>query len=218
MSLSVRDVMERALRLNGALGAGDTPGADDLADVFTAFNTMKRAWFGTLIGPRMSPQALTQSPGQAENGGEYALPAAAFTLSAPLKPHSGARFGVVDANLDFATCNCTINPNGRLINGAAASLVLSTSGVGGRWWYRGDVGGWILEADFAAYDSAVEWPDAMIAYMPYMLALVIAPEFNTELRQDVIAGAAEGRAFMARTYGRRGRNGLEPPVGVPAAG
>ena len=102
MSLTVYQVIERAMRLNGALAAGDTPGADDAADAFTAYNTMKRAWFGTLIGPRMSAQPITGSSGQAENGGEYAIPANAFVLTAPGNPHGGARFGAVDASLSFA--------------------------------------------------------------------------------------------------------------------
>jgi hypothetical protein len=124
---------------------------------------------------------------------------------------------VVDANLCFATHNCTINPNGRLINGSVNNLVLSYNGLGGRWWYRGDIGGWVEEADSASVNSAIEFPDAIIAYMPYMLAVVLAPEFNTELRADVIAANGEGRALMARTYARRGRNAIEQPIGLPAA-
>ena len=216
MSLTVRDVMYRAMRLNGALAAGDDPEPEDLADVFEAFNTLKRSWFGTLIGVRLSPQPTAGVIAQAENGGEYAIAAGApFTVTAPLNPKNGARFGVVDAGLGFATYPCTINPNGRLIDGAAANLVLNVSGIGGRWWFRGDTADWILEADFATYDSAIEWPDTMIAYMPYMLAAVIGAEYNTELRQDIIAANIEGRALMARTYARRGRNQIDPPIGAP---
>ena len=43
MSLNPLQVIERAMRLNGALGAGDTPDADDAADYLLAMNAMKRA-------------------------------------------------------------------------------------------------------------------------------------------------------------------------------
>jgi hypothetical protein len=218
MSLLLRDVIQRALRLNGSLAAGDDAAPDDMADALLAANTMKAAWFGTLIGGRITEQTVAGGPIQAENGGEYPIPAGtAFTVNAPANPRSGARFGVVDAGLAFGTTSCTINPNGRLIEGAAASLVLNVNGAGGRWWYRGDTGDWVAEAPWTDPGNAIEFPDALIAYMPYMLAIVIAPEFNTELRQDVIAANSEGRAAFARTYAPRGMNVVEPPLGAPPA-
>ena len=78
--------------------------------------------------------------------------------------------------------------------------MLSIAGDNRRWWYRGDTGNWLREADFTDPTNAIEFPDTMIAYMPYMLAVILAPEFNTELRQDVIAADALGRATMARAY------------------
>src|SRR5437868_1251208 len=100
MSLTVLGVISRAFRLYGTLeGQGATADADDAAVGLIAFNAMKRAWMGTLIGPRLSPISLTGVAGQAENGGEYMIPTgAAFTLTAPANPKPGARFGVVDAN------------------------------------------------------------------------------------------------------------------------
>src|SRR5665213_1987745 len=138
---TVRDVIKRAARLHGAIATGDDPSSDEMNDAMLALNTMKRALFGTVIGVRLSPQdcaALTAKQG--ENGGEYQIPAAAFTLTAPFNPRSGARFGVVDANLNFATNNCTVARNGRLLNGAAANLTLTTNGQNIRFWFRGDTG------------------------------------------------------------------------------
>jgi hypothetical protein len=216
MSLSVGEVIARAMRLLGALAAGDEPSAYDLADAMVAFNTLKASWFGALIGQRLSAQNVSGAIAQAENGGEYVIPGgAAFTLTAPLNPRPGARFAVADGGLDFATYPCTIDPNGRLIDGAATPLVLNVSGVGGRWWYRDDTGDWAAEADFADPDAAIEFPDALIAFMPYMLAMVLAAEFNTELRQDVIAADTLGRTAMARRYAPRGRNILDQPLGMP---
>ncbi len=214
----VRDVISRAARLNGSIATGDTPSADELNDAMLSLNIMKRAMFGTLIGTRLSPQDCSGlSMAQAENGGEYQIPAAAFLLTAPANPRSGARFGVVDANLTFAANPCTIARNGRLLNGSASNMVLSTNGQNARFWFRGDTGDWIEEADYQTPDDTIEFPEALIAYMPNMLAVAIAAEYGADLRQDVVAGAAEGRQAFARAYARRGRNQVDPPIGVDLA-
>ncbi len=215
MSLTVLGVVRRTLRLFGSLAAGATPDADDAATALIAFNAMKRAWMGTLIGPRLSPAPLSGTAGQAENGGEYMIPTgAAFTLTAPANPRAGARFGAVDANLSFNSFNLTIARNGRLLNGAASNYVVGAAGADTRWWFRGDTGGWVLEADSPSLSSAIEFPDSVIAYMPYMLAVVMAAEFSAELTPEVSAGNLEGRAVLARMYGRRGRGQPEGPVGL----
>jgi hypothetical protein len=219
MSLSPRDVLKRSLRLLGVLAAGDDPGADDLTDAMTALNTLKGSLFGTEIGQRLSVQDLTGlTAAQAEAGGEYAIPAVAFTLTAPGKPRAGDRFGITDPNLVFGASPLTINRNGRLLNGAASNLSVSVAGAHVRFWYRGDTGNWVEEADFATPDDVIEFPDALIAYLPYMLAVALAPEFGADLRPDIAALAAEGRAAFARAYGRRGRLGLDPSFAAPGVG
>jgi hypothetical protein len=188
-----------------------------MSDALVAFNTLKASWFGTLIGGRLTQQGGTSAFIQAENGGEYAAPAGiAFTLAAPAEPRGGARFGVVDAALGFAAHNAAISPNGRLIEGAAASLVLSANGDNRRWWYRGDAGEWVREAAWSDPSDAIEFPDAVSAYFPFMLAAVLAPEYAGDASAEVIAGYNEGRAVLARTYAPRGRNQVEGPLGVAA--
>ena len=216
---TVRDVIKRAARLNGSIATGDDPSSDELADAMLTLNIMKRALFGTVIGTRLSPQdcsGLTSI--QAENGGEYQIPSVGFIVTAPSNPRSGARFAVADANLTFATYTCTVARNGRLLEGAAANLVLSTNGDNRRWWFRGDTGSWVREADYVTADDVIEFPEALIAYMPNMLAVAMAAEYGADLRQDIIAGAAEGRQAFARQYARRGRNMVDAPIGVETAG
>jgi hypothetical protein len=170
----------------------------------------------------MSPQAFTGTTGQAENGGEYAVPGgAAFTATAPLNPRAGARFGVVDGAADFGTNPCTISGNSRLIQptsgSAAATVALATSGQAARWWFRGDNGTWTLEQDWAGLTSAIEFPDPIIAYMPYLLAVEIASEFGADITPEMGQGAMEGRQALARSYARRGIAGLDQVIGLLAA-
>lgn len=218
MAHTVRETLKRAMRLHGALATGDDPSADELTDALLTMNTLKRSMFGTIIGPRLASVGLIGTTGQAESGGKYAIPAAAFTLTAPLNPKSGARFGVADANLNFGTNACTINRNGRLIEGAASNLSLSTNGDNRTWFFDGHTGNWILEKDYATVDDSIEFPDALVSYLPNMLAVAMAAEFGSEIRADVVAGANEGRQAFARQYGRRGRNQSDMPIGVQIDG
>ncbi len=58
------------MRLQGSIGSGDDPSADEMTYGLTALNSLKPSWFGALIGPRLSPQDLTGlASNQAENGG-----------------------------------------------------------------------------------------------------------------------------------------------------
>jgi hypothetical protein len=218
MSLNVLGVIQRAMRLVGHLAGGVTPDATSSADALTAFNAMKRAWYGTLIGPRLSPVALSGISGQAENGAECLIPGgAAFTLAAPGAPRSGDRFGAVDAGLAWTAFPLTVTHAGVLMNGAAANTTVSTAGQNTRWWFRGETGNWVIEADFTSLTQAIEFPDPVIAYMPYMLAQAMAGEWASQLSPEVEAAALEGRQVLARLYGRRGRANAEGPLGLPAA-
>jgi hypothetical protein len=217
---TVLSVISRSFRLFGTLENGATPQADDAAVALIAFNAMKRAWMGTLIGPRLSSFSLSGTAGQAETGGEYLIPGGApFTLTAPGNPRAGARFGFVDGGLDFDTYPLTVARNGRLLGGLASNLTVSTPGAAARYWFRGDTGNWVLEADSPSLSSVIEFPDAVVPYFPYMLCIAMAAEFSADLTPEVEAGAAEGRMVLARTYSRRGGAPTDKPIGLyqPAA-
>ena len=218
MSLTVRDVIKRAGRMHGCWASGDEPDADEAMDALISYNSMKRALFGTVIGPRLSPRRAPGGACQAESGGEYQIPPVAYTITAPPNPRSGARFGVVDAGLNFSAQPCTVLGNGQLVNGSPGVQSLTANGQSVRFWFRGDIGDWVIEGDAEGLDTPIEFPDSLIAYLPNMLAMVIAAEYGSDLRQDVIAGAQEGRAAFARAYARRGRSPFDAPLGLVAAG
>jgi hypothetical protein len=212
MSLTVRDVIKRANRLMGALATGDDPTADELNDALISYNSMVRSMFGTVLGPRLSSLTAALSI-TAEPGGLYQVGSAAVTITLPAQPRSGARVGVNDANLGLSSNVCTVNRNGRLLEGAAANLTLNTNGTSRVWFYRGDTGNWVREAD-ALIDDIPYFPDPLIAYLPDMLAVYVSGEYGSDIRPDTVAKALEGRQAFARTYSRRGRNQADAPVGV----
>jgi hypothetical protein len=215
MARTVRSIIKAAQRKLGAVASGDDPQADELTDALEAYNNLVRAMLGTVIGSRLSAQAnLAGTTGQAEVGGLYYIPAGVFTITAPLNPRGGARFGVVDANLNFGTNNCTVSRNGKLLEGAAANLTLNTNGGGRQWFFESDSGNWVREADQLVDDNCL-FPDRFSGGLGDMLAVYIAQEFGGELRGDTIAKALEGQAAFMRQYGRRGRNTMDAPIRTP---
>jgi hypothetical protein len=139
--------------------------------------------------------------------------AGVFALTAPKNPRAGGRFGVVDGAASFTLHNCTINPNGRQINASVQTLVLAVSGFAGRWWFRPDTGAWTPEADWTA-SSVIPFPDSLIAYLPFMLAVVLSAQYGADVPNSVVAAAVEGRAAFARAYARRGKNALDASFGI----
>ena len=94
--------------------------------------------------------------------------------------------------------------------------MFSTAGRAGRFWYQGDTGNWVAEGDTPTLTSVIEFPDHIIAYTPYMLAVAMAAEFSADLTPEIEAANLEGRAVLARTYSRRGRAQPEGPIGLGA--
>lgn len=218
MSLDARDIAKRAYRKLGSLASGDDPTAEEMADLFQALQGMLRSLAGTVIGPRLSPQAMTGSM-QAENGGMYqAVLGAAANLTAPLNPKGGSRFGVADAAAAFGANPLTILRNGRLFQGAAANLPLAVNGFTGVWFFDPDTANWVLEQDLADLTTVPPYPDRLIDFLPDMLAVFFAGEVGADvLTQDVISLASSGLQAFARNYGRRGRNQIDPPAGFSLA-
>ena len=114
---------------------------------------------------------------------------------------------------------------------SAASVVLYLHGgayiTGSCHTHRGLAGHLARAADrdcfLLDYRLAPEHPfpaavdDALAAYLPDMLAVYAVAEYGGEVRPDVVAKAMEGRQAFARTYGARGRNSTDAPIGVPQA-
>ena len=213
---TVSDVINRGLRLIGGLATGDDPTGEESNDALKCYNNLYRGLFGTIIGPRLAPSVAAASL-TAQTGYIYTVGSAAVTITLPAAPKAGARVGISDGNLALATYNATINRNGHLLEGAAANLTLATNGTNRIWFFRQDVANWVREADQALTDNP-PFSDDLIGYMPAMFAVNMVAEYGGEIRQDTVANALLGRAAFARVYARRGRNQMDPPLGVTVAG
>ena len=59
MSITVREILQRASRINGALANGDDLQAAEATNALTAYNNMTRGYHGTLIGVPLFPVSFT---------------------------------------------------------------------------------------------------------------------------------------------------------------
>lgn len=214
---TVREIIKGAMRRNGALGSGNDPNAAEIADGLRAYNNLVRPLHGNIIGTPLFPVSFTTSA-TAEPGGHYMVALSAIaTLTMPLNPKMGARVGFTDMKANLATYNLTINPNNRLIAGAASNLTKSTNGTNETYWFNNETG-WVLEAD-AAIDDTCVYPAVAAGFLPDMLAVQFISEFGGQVSPEVVARAVEGREVFSRVFGRSGRNQANAPLTLarPAA-
>lgn len=123
---------------------------------------------------------------------------AASTVYLPPDPYDGARMGVVDVAGNFATCNLTLDGNGRLIE-AGTALVLSTDNMTREWFFRADAGDWRKLTALATTDEMpfpAEFDDLFIT----MLALRMNPRFERTVARETQAFLDRGMAQLRARY------------------
>lgn len=211
MSIAVREILQRASRINGALANGDDLQAAEATNALTAYNNMTRGYHGTLIGVPLFPVSFTAAATVEPGSANMCALTAAATLTLPANPKGGTRVGWADVKANFATYNLTVNLNSRLYASAATALVESTNNTNKIVWFNPETGNWVLEAD-ATIDATCVYPDSISGYLPEMLAVHAVSEYGGEVRQEVIARALEGREAFARVLGRKGRNQANAPL------
>ena len=124
--------------------------------------------------------------------------AADTTLLLDPQPQDGQRFSVVDAALNFATNNLTLNGNGRLIEGTPTA-VLDTDGFASQWIYRADLATWVV-VDPLVEGSEMPFPEDFDDYFIIMLAMRLNPRYGRTLTQESQARLMQQRQQMILRY------------------
>lgn len=217
MSLTALDIIQSAQRMLGAIGQGDTASADEADEGLLALNRMINGMYGFQIGPMLTPATLGVSA-TGQSGRMYIVGSAAVTLTLPLNPRAGARVGFADGNVGLSGNNLTVARNGRLLEGAASNLTISTNSTTRSWFHRPDTANWVKETDLLITDSPF-FPDNLIAYLPYMLAVYVSAEYADQNLTEAVAKRSQlGYAAFANAYGRHGRNQQNAQAGVNVSG
>ncbi len=212
---TVRQIVTDALRESGIIPVGETPEADEHEEAVRRLNTLIQSFLGNELGDPY----LNYSYGKSGLTNQYAtaldaaslfdttfLPAnsrvvfnidESVTVYLDPNPQDGARLQIID-NLDnFATYPVTVNANGRQIE-SAASVTLSVDGTNSEWFYRADLGDWVLVSELTD-DSDSPFPGAFDDMLVTMLAIRLNPRYGVETREETNAMMSRVRAqFKAR--------------------
>lgn len=119
------------------------------------------------------------------------------TLYLHPEPDDGSRFAVIDASENLSTYNCIVEGNGRLIEGNF-NLTLNTNGEDKEWFYRADLGNWML---YAPLTDATEFPfpEEFDDYFITLLAIRLNPAYGVQLDpQSKMIFDRSGRQLKAR--------------------
>lgn len=117
-----------------------------------------------------------------------ALNATAQSVYLPPDPQPGARVALIDPNAQLAAYPITIFGNGRTIQGAASQL-LNTDSTSKTWFYRDDLGDWVLLSELTGADAEeFPFPTEFDDYFITKLAMRLNPRYGRSLSDET--GAA----------------------------
>lgn len=131
----------------------------------------------------------------------------AQTLLLPQNPRDGARIGIVDPQSRLAAHPITLSSETRSIEGAT-SVVLNTNGLTRLWFYRADLGAWLVLSELTDVDDDMPFPSEFDDYFITALAMRLNPRYGRSL-------AAESISRLERTLDKlRARYRDRTPVPV----
>jgi hypothetical protein len=100
-------------------------------------------------------------------------------------PDDGARFAIVNISSDLVDKPVTIFGNGRLIDGQT-SLVLNMNDYNQEWFYRDDIGNWMMYAPLTVtpVDMPFPFPEEFDDFFITMLAMRLNPTYGASVDQQ----------------------------------
>lgn len=213
---TIRQIIIDAYRESGLVQVGTTPEADEFDEGLRKIQTMISALFGQELGEPLT----TYSYGTTSGANSYATIKDAHTYLTnkyipmnsrlivtssspdtvyfPPVPRDGARIAVLDLEGNFATNNFTINGNGRKVEGANI-LTLDTDSASKEWFYRDDLGSWVLISDLTA-NSESPFPKEFDDFLTTMLAIRMNPRYQVQAAPETVQAYRKGRTQFISRY------------------
>lgn len=200
---TVTKIIDRAFRVANLTAAGASPTTTEQAEALELLQSFVKGVFGNEAGDDFTDMAIG-SQGIERPAGfpwydtvpdgndwfvnqDYRLFVninEAITLYLHPQPDDGARFAIRDMQNNFATYNVTLQGNGRRIDGNT-SLVLSTNGEAGEWFYRADLGQWVKYADLVLANQ-FPFPEEFDDYFVMSLAMRLNPQYGKTIDQQAL--------------------------------
>ena len=112
-------------------------------------------------------------------------------------PDDGSRFAALDVSDNLSTYNVVVSGNGMLIEDAF-NITLSADGTDKEWFYRADLGNWMLYAPLTS-NLEFPFPEEFDDYFITLLAIRLNPAYGVQLDpQSNLVFARAGRQLRAR--------------------
>lgn len=217
---TVSQIITDAYRQSNLLPIGVTPTAAQLEEGLRYLNRLVKSVFGNEAGENF--QAYPLGDNNIERpagypwynnapGGNWFVPmnvrlACNLTLPTTVylhpKPEDGARLGVIDISQNFSTNELTLNANGRRINGLT-SITLSTNGVDQEWFFRGDLGEWMLYAPLTDYAGTFPFPEEFDFFFIIILAMALNPAYGTQMDAQTAETFRRAKTQLRARYSNR---------------
>lgn len=187
--MTVREIIRRALQMLRVVSPGETPTSDETADGLIAYNALISSYRGHGVGPALRP--MLAHCGYARAGGLHSE----TTLATPLEPFDGCRFGVSGA------CSVTSDLT---IDGGATTEART-------WFYRADIGTWIVEADASDLDDDTQFPASFDDGLAALLAMRL-PDYGADPSPTLVMMANDADSRLLARYRPRINPGCDAGV------
>lgn len=230
----VSQIISDSYRQSNLLAIGDSPTSAQETEALRYLNRIVKSVFGNEAGEQLQTFPLGDNGVNRPAGWPWwgnSPPADWFvpknqrlvlnltentTVYLHPNPNAGSRVAVVDISNNLATYNLTINGNGRNIEGAS-SITLNTSGEEKEWFYREDLGDWVLYSELTLTDQfpfPVEFEDYFIS----LLAMRLNPAYGASMDPQSVETMRRAKTQLKSRYSQtieaRSEEGLLRTLGV----
>lgn len=193
----VSEIITDAYRQSNLLAIGTTPTAEQQTEALRYLNRIVKSVFGNEAGDPLTafplggdnisrPSGYPWWGNQPDN--DWFVPknirvmcnlTQTINLYLHPDPDNGSRFAVQDVSENFSSYNVNVHGNGRLIEGAF-NTVLTADGTNKEWFYRDDIGSWVLLSPVSLSDT-FPFPEEFDFFFIIQLAIAVNPAYDAEL-------------------------------------
>lgn len=209
------EIIVSALREPNTIGRTATPSASQVAEALGRLNALVSSTYGYEVGRKLidwpvGQEGISAQDRTAWSADHWSYPPNNVRLIAAstepqtiyLHPHpsDGARIALVDPASRLAAAPVTLDGNGRTIEGSATS-VQSTDDTNRTWFYRADLGEWVVLSTLTGADpEEFPFPAEFDDYFITMLAARLNPRYGRSLSEASTAALARSLDILRSRY------------------
>lgn len=215
----VSQIITDAYRQSNLLAIGDSPTSGQETEALRYLNRIVKSVFGNEAGEQLQTFPLGDNGIDRPAGWPWwgnAPPADWYvpknqrlvlnltdntTIYLHPRPDPGSRIAVVDVSNNLATYNLTIDGNGRNIEGSPM-LTLSTNGTEKEWFYRDDLGDWVVYSELELADE-FPFPLEFEDYFISLLAMRLNPAYGASMDPQSVETMRRTRSQLKTRYSQR---------------